>query len=493
MTSLLVEDLTGIEEPRLWTRPLRPLTPATSRGFEAIAFAEGVLGLTLHPWQKWLLIHLLELLEDGTYRFRTILVLVARQNGKTTLVKVLALWRMYLDGAQLVIGTAQNLDVAEEAWSGAVEIAESTPDLAVEIGSVLKGNGKKLLTLVDGQRYKIAAATRSGGRGLSGDLVVLDELREHTNWHAWGAVTKTTMARASAQVICLSNAGDAASVVLNTLRARALAGLEGKQDVEPAAESLGSIPSSSLGIFEWSAPEDCPVDDMDGIRQANPSLGHRHGITMAAVRDALETDPEDVFRTEVLCQSVPDLGDPVVAAPVWEALTIGNQKPSTPVLSVEVHRDRSWSKIGAAWRVEGKSHVQIVEEGPGTDWVVPRLAELVPKYGVPEIVIDAQSEALTIKDGVDELGYELRQITGSTRAVACGLWYDAVVSSQLTHNGDPDLARAISAARWREAGDGARVIARKKSIGDVSALYCAVLAHYGLTLLPDYDVLSSVF
>ncbi len=34
--------------------------------------------------------------------------------------------------------------------------------------------------------------------------------------------------------------------------------------------------------------------------QANPALGHR--MPEQAVVSALETDPEDVFRTEVLCQ-----------------------------------------------------------------------------------------------------------------------------------------------------------------------------------------------
>ncbi|MEF2735647.1 MAG: terminase, partial [Bifidobacterium choerinum] len=80
----------GITEPRLWTKPLRPLTRETSLGFEVIDFAEQILGIRLYPWQKWLLIHALELLNDGiTYRFRRIIVLVGRQNGKTLLVQVL--------------------------------------------------------------------------------------------------------------------------------------------------------------------------------------------------------------------------------------------------------------------------------------------------------------------------------------------------------------------------------------------------------------------
>ena len=80
----------GFTEPRIFTRPLRELTPETSRGFECIAFAENVLRVKLLPWQRWLLVALLELKPDGTLRFRKGLVIVARQSGKTLMAAVLA-------------------------------------------------------------------------------------------------------------------------------------------------------------------------------------------------------------------------------------------------------------------------------------------------------------------------------------------------------------------------------------------------------------------
>ena len=122
----------GFEQPRIFTPPRRELTPETSKGFEVIKFA-AVLGVYLLPWERWLLIHALELNEDGTFRFRIVLLLVARQNGKSLVMQVLALWRMFMDEAKLTIGTAQNLDVAEEQWQAAVDMAEEIPDLAEEI------------------------------------------------------------------------------------------------------------------------------------------------------------------------------------------------------------------------------------------------------------------------------------------------------------------------------------------------------------------------
>jgi hypothetical protein len=284
----------GKAEPRLWTRPLRALAPGTSLGFEVIAFAEQVLDVELLPWQRWWLIHALELKQNGRdFRFRTVLTLVGRQNGKTFLIKVLALWMLYVQGRRyahktLVLGVAQSLDIAKEAWSGAVDLAQDVPDLAAEIparSGVRYANGEITLSLVDGSRYRISAATRAAGRGLSVDLLVLDELREHQTWDAWAALSKTTTARPNGLTMAITNQGDDKSIVLNQLRASALAG-----------------EVSTLGIFEYSAPDGCRLDDLDALAQSNPGLGTT--VTMDALMTSRATDAEAVYRTEVLCQRV---------------------------------------------------------------------------------------------------------------------------------------------------------------------------------------------
>ena len=253
--------LLGCTEPRVFTKPLRKLTPKTTRGFEVIAFAEDVLGVTLTPWQKWLYVHALELLPNGRYRFRTILILIARQNGKTLWAQVLALWALYLDGATLVLGTAQNLDIAEECWQGSVDIAEGVPDLAAEIADVNRTNGKKALVLTGGERYKVQAANRRGGRSLTVKLAILDELREHQTWDAWGAITKTTMAQRDGLVVALTNAGDDKSVVLN--------------DQQERATSRVDDPETTIAIFEWSGAPGCDINDPQAQAQAIRALVNR--------------------------------------------------------------------------------------------------------------------------------------------------------------------------------------------------------------------------
>lgn len=124
----------GSETPRVYTPPLRELTPDTTIGYDVIEFAEGILGLTLHPWQKWLFIHALEI--EGSFdtswrfRYRTVVVEIGRQNGKTFVGMVLALFALYILGMALVLGTAQDLEQAEDMWAAAVEMAQGDPKLA---------------------------------------------------------------------------------------------------------------------------------------------------------------------------------------------------------------------------------------------------------------------------------------------------------------------------------------------------------------------------
>ena len=89
----------GKETPRIFTPPLRDLTPDTTLGFEVIEFAREILDIELLPWQKWLVIHALEVVDDPDdgwrLRFKNVQVLVGRQNGKTTLSCVIALYFLF--------------------------------------------------------------------------------------------------------------------------------------------------------------------------------------------------------------------------------------------------------------------------------------------------------------------------------------------------------------------------------------------------------------
>ncbi|NII42289.1 hypothetical protein E9228_002947 [Curtobacterium flaccumfaciens] len=509
----------GSVTPRIWTRPLRKLTPETSLGFDAVAFADWVRDrleqiaaadpdqadvLEIVPrlleWQRWLLIHALELLPgpELIFRFRTVLLLVSRQNGKTVILIYLLLWRLFQDGARTIVGTAQSLDIAEEAWDAVRQVAEAIPELSDDVKKIRTANGRQAIILDTNQRYKIAAANRRGGRGLSGDCVVLDELREHQSWDAWSSVSKTTLARQRAQVWGVSSAGNATSLVLRHLRKVALAAL-GIDEMRDAAEAAADIDDdllddSALGIFEWSAAPDADVRDRDAWAQANPSMGHT--ITEAAIAAALATDPEHVFLTEVMCRFVNTAAAGPFPNRSWEAIRVERVERDaarTATYCVDVSHDRTWSSIVVAfWDTVGRRRVELVARAPGTEWVIPWL--LSPDRKIQPEHVTLQTRGAPVSSLVDDFaraGIELVEWQGPDLARASGVTFDAVRRAVdeddpqvvLTHGNQPPLDIAATTAVIKPLGDG-WVIDRQKSPEDAAPLVAALGALWLLNTNP---------
>ena len=466
----------------MFTPPLRPVEPRTSEteqhthGYSVIDFAESLLGIELYPWQKWLLVHGLELKPEGGFRFRTLVILVARQNGKSTLGQVLALWSLYVLQVPLIIGTAQDLATAEDLWSDTVDLAQGNPDLDALIRAVNRRNGAKSLELKLGPEYKVKASTRKAARGLSSDLLLLDELREHTNWEAWGAVTKTMMARPQAQAWALSNAGDELSVVLMSLRKKAHAAL-GDPDGINANDSLEKDPEDpgagddSLGIFEWSAAPGRSIWDHAGWQEANPSMGYG-ALTEAAIASAAATDPEPIFRTEVLCQWVLGTLEGPFPDGSWDKcadLTGEIAADSELSYCVDVSVDRSTAWIGVVGsQVSGRPQGEIATGRPGGGWLewVPEWFERIAdpsdpvRVVVPSRGMNPSSALVEPLRGIP--GVEVVEWGGPDMPMACGLLYDRVVAALeekplfpvFAHRGQEALNLAAATAAQRVSGDG---------------------------------------
>jgi hypothetical protein len=467
MRATRARPLTGRTEPRLWTPPLRKLTRATSHGFEVVDFAAG-LGVELMPWQKWVLKHGLERRGGGGYRFRTVVVLVARQSGKTTIAKVLSLWRMMQD-AQTVLGTSTNLEYARDAFEVTAALAEDM--LPGEVAKVKRGALDTSMTLVNRSRYRVAAANRRGGRSLSVDQVILDELREHATWDAWGAASATTIARPDPQVWCFSNAGDDSSIVLNHQRELALGFIDtGEGD-------------DSLALFEWSAPDGCDLDDPQAWAQANPALGFT--VTEAALVSKLASAPPAVFRTEHLTQRVAAM-DTAVDLRAWqEGADEGTLEGlrDRVALCLDVSLDLAHvSLVAAAVGPDARVRVEVVaawesvntarSELPGwLEKVKPRALGWYPKGPGAALATDLRG----LRNAEAFKGEDIS-------AICLGLT-EQVAARRVLHSGDPLLTAQLGGTSKLWSGDGWRFA--RKGAGHCDCVYAAAGAiHLARTLPP---------
>lgn len=468
----------GSPTPRLWTPPLRELTPETSRGYEVVDFGRA-LGVDWMPWQEWTLVHGLETRADGQYRFRTVLVLVSRQNGKTTIAQVLSLWRMAQE-KELVLGTSTNLETAREAFGMTVELAEDAmPD---QVARVKWGALETSLKLRNGSRYVVRAANRRGGRGLSVDLVIADELREHRDWTGWGAMSATTTARPNPQVWCFSNAGDDGSVVLNHQRDAALARIEMPLDTSAISRSeMVSDTDTTFGLFEWSAEDGCELDDRDGWRASNPALGYT--ITEETLESLLASSPPAVFRTEHLCQRVVSM-DSAIDLSVWrESADTGSLDGlrDRVALCLDVSLDMEHVTLVAAARTDdGRVRTEVVDAWESTSKARGELSEWLDKIQPREFGVFPNGPAAAL--AADFHG--LPHVAISDVAAACMGFAEQVQARRILHSNDPLVASQLANTTRLWQGDGWR-FARKGGVGHVDAVYATAGAvHLARTLPP---------
>jgi hypothetical protein len=520
----------GFTLPRIYTPPLPEncdksgeLRPDRTDGFAAIKFAEDLLALKLFPWQEWLLIHALELVEDenggDVYRFRIVIVECARQNGKTTVEIVLALWHLFSLQSHTVISTAQDLSKADDTWRDVVAMAEADPfgELSeyIDPTSIFLGH-PKTFTLTTGCEYRVASATRRGGRGFSGDFILMDELREHSNWESWSAVTNTMNARPLGQAWAFSNAGDATSVVLRYQRAvahRDLGWPDGEQEFDGVledmdaelAEMLAEAKDLKPGWFEWSAPPGARRNDTEALAQSNPSMNHTEVTfncpTTRTLLSALASNTAYEYETEVMCRwATMGVGGPFPEGS-WEATckpAARATKESKKVVCVEVSSRRSQTYIArAGLNAENIPVVGLRYDHPGTDWVVETL--VADKDTTEAIVVrtEAGSPSLTLFETIlAELGGKTTVIEWKSSDVdmAHGQIFDRLRDRTVQHLPHPGLdAAATSAVSAVKPGGGFRIDI-KRSPTDTAPLYSVIGALWGLEKIVgnDYDVLNSV-
>lgn len=505
----------GITIPRLWTPSLRPLTKKTSKGFDVIDFARIVLGIKLYPWQQWLLVHALELNTDGSYRFNKVLVEVARQNGKTTLVTVLAAYWLFVDALAhpdqvspdkfLVVGAAQTLDNAKgpyttvKRWCDPSEpVSDLTkPDLRAMVRKVSNVNGEEGITTKALSQYIVRAANNI--RSKSAARVIFDELREQHTQDGWNSVNQTTKAVWSSQLWGISNAGDYRSVVLKTLdEAGKKSVAQWNERVETGNESPAEFAKDhdvSLGYFSWSAPDGCALSDATAIRQANPSIGYGV-ITVDSIRADIPTMTESAYRTEDLCQWVTADVKPYIDPGLWRAGIDKNSsipESNRVVLAVDTSIDRKTTYVAAAgYRSDGLPHVEVIARRDGMMWVPAYLDRIRQKWpNITEIAVQSKGcPAVDFVDPLTEKGWTVRPVEGFRLGACCGRFRDRIREGKLRHLPQPAVEQQEAVAVARQLGE-VMVWDRVKSAMQISGLIAESEALYALETMQAAEALPT--
>lgn len=448
----------GVSEPRVHT-PFRNDLP--SRGQELIDLANKI-GEPLMPWQEIVATESMRIKPDGRYAFPQCVVLVSRQNGKSHLMRLRIIWGL-LNGEKLQILAAHKLAVSLEHFNQIVDTIEANDFLLDELKSIRRTNGQEQIKFKNGATFKVVA-NNAAGRGYAGaETIYLDELREHKDYGAWSAISKTQLAAKNPMLYGFSNAGDATSIVLNELRDRGRATVMGKKD--------------SLLWIEFSAPANSPID-IEALKIANPALGRTIHIDNLL---ATLNEPEAVIRCECLCQWVDTLESPW-SINAWSNCIDKDIKvdpAKQAFLAFDITPRRTHCSLVGGQVIDGKIVLGLLAEFD-SDTAIDDLtiangvAEFARQYDVTEIYFSKNTGA-AIAQRLQAAGISTKAVDGRMFAQACDQMLSAMEHGRLVHADQENFNKQISACVRVNFSDGGWIIGRRASSENVSAAVAAAM------------------
>jgi phage terminase large subunit-like protein len=423
-----------------------------------------IIGMPLLPWQEYVLKDMLTVDKKGSWVRKTNLLLIARQNGKTHLARMLILAHLLKWDTDVLI-MSSNRSMALDTFRQVTQVLENNDHLKGLVKQIRYANGTESIEMVSGTRLDVVAATRDGSRGRSvNGLLFIDETREISE-EGFRAAIPTTRAHANSHTLLCSNAGDAFSVVLNGLRERAL-----------------ENPPKSFGFYEYSAPQYCKITDRQGWAQANPALGYT--ISEEALEEAVATSPIENTRTELLCQWIDSLSSPwphgVLEETSDSALSIPvggytvfafDVSPSRRNASLVAGQILPDGRIGIGILQTWESQVSVDDLKIAVD-----IKSWADQYRPRQICFDKYT-AQSIADRLSNAGQVTLDISGAAFYQACGDLLDALVNHRLVHSGQENWIQQMNNCAAKTNDSSWRIV-KRKSAGDVSgAISTAMVVH----------------
>jgi phage terminase large subunit-like protein len=478
MTSIALETpeppLQGVLEPRIYTKS--PDLP--SYGIDFIEFCESI-GFELLPWQKWLAHEICKVDENDRWHFKEVGIIISRQNGKSTFMQLMILWRMFGLGQKLQVHTAHKLTTSSEIFWKIDDVIQSYAGLVEQFAKKYETKGSQEIRLKGGQRY-LVRANNSAARGIAApDTIYLDEVREYKDDEIWSSLRYTQMATPNPQALIFSNAGDQHSIVLNRLRERGLAAAAGAED--------------RIGWFEWSAEPGCDIRDRKAWAQANPSLGHT--ISVENLETAM-SDDESIVRTELLCQWV-SVVNPAISASNWAAAAKPDLKLSKEQdtwMAIDLSPDRREAALIAAQQNGDEINVVLLQTWTNpvnldAKQIANDIATWYRKYPSQTVAYSRQTSG-AVASLLTPAGISTTPIDGALYGQACDEMLSAITSGRLHHPDQDEFNRQVLSAVKLPFKDGGWYLGRKVSNATIcAAVAMAMCCHFATRPESEVDII----
>lgn len=438
--------------PRLMTVP-HPRAVG-SLGPEFIAWAQTRSGQELRWWQRLVATRLLEIDGAGKLVWETMVLSMARQLGKSWLLRELLLWRIHqgerFGEPQDVLHTGKDLAVCKEVQRSARIWAKQHPEYRVR-----EVNGQEEIELLaDGSRWMLRA--KEAVYGYSVSCGAADEAWKVRASSIEEGLTPTMAEREQPQLLLVSTAHRLATGLMVSRRQVALADLEGGD---------GDL------LIEWSTPPGRALEDVDGWRLASPHwtrqrerlIRKRYEAMVDGETDSEEPDPEQSFRAQWLNQwpvarhQRPGALQDFLQHGVWASLTQSGVESGGPVF-VAVEDDYGLGAAVACVAPLNDGRLE-VDGWLREDWdtAIQDLERLAEIREIRELHVGA---SLVDRLPIGGVLPAAKPATASGVRAGLALFRDLAIGGRLVHDETTtELDQALSVAQVRESLTGLYLVA----------------------------------
>lgn len=463
----------------------------TTLGPEVADLAASV-GFAPDPEQRMLLDLMYGANRDGSWSAFEFCVICSRQNLKTGLFKMAAIADSFYFHDRLVTWTAHLFDTTEGAFRDLKELIDGSDMLTRRVKKITEGNGDEEVILMDGCRLQFKARGKGGGRGKTGSKVFLDEGLFLQPAHI-GSLYPTTATLPNAQIRIGSSAGLASSSVLRDIRDRGRKG-----DASLAYAEWSDVQKPSCVQIDCDHHRDTPgccLDDRERWRRSNPAMGRRiKEERIATFRRAMP--PKEFAREFLGWWDDPSNEPDAIDMAKWGELE-DDTIPDVPKvgafgLDVSLERDASIGMAGV--RADGDTHIESVQSGRGTDWVVARCVELNEAHGPVGFAVDTYGPAASLIPELQAAGLTVLPMATQDVARAYGLFTDAIREGTMHHGPQRELNAAAASAKTRPCGDGGLALGRKASGVNITSIVACEFAFWAVsTRVDDLSPINNVW
>lgn len=447
--------------------------------------------LELEAWQVELMGEALALDENGESFWRSVAIVLPRKCGKTTLLAAVALYRVMYDlGAPEILLAAASDRQAGRLFDSVAAFVRRSPFLLDRL-TIRAYAGEIARTDGEGRILRMSSSPERL-HGYNPSLVICDEVAQWTTpslRRAWAALTTAGGARSAAQTFTISTAG-AAHERHDSILGRLIDGNEERGDVERvgALTISRNEPARTL-LYNFSARTTDPRD-VAAIKAANPASWVAVGFLERQANNP-ELLASEFLQLHGCVWSVAE--DEWLVAEAWEQCA----RPGRVVEAGEricLGFDGSLlddaTAIVACCLADGHVFVLDVWQRPegaaGDGWQVPRnlvevaVAGAFGRFEVVRMYADPPHFQAELDRWREQWGDTVVSWwTARERQMAFALerLSTAVLSGQVTHDGDRRLAQHVANAHRRESRAGTLITKdRPGSPRKIDAAIAATLA-----------------